>query len=473
MEILSLILGFALGIIIAVVVYIMQDHARYMQQQAHEQQLQESRERYERQWQESSEWYSRQWQESRERYERKLQENSEWYEKQISYLKAEHARQLTAEQQRREKELAAEMTLVKEQMQNATADILKHRSEELSSANREQIGQIVNPLNEQLRLMKEAVDKNKLTQAETTSALRAQIEEMMRQTTQIGTKADNLARALTSENKTQGNFGEVRLVELLENMGLEKGIHFDVQETLRDDEGRAVLSDEGSRMIPDVILHFTDGRDAIIDSKMSIRAFERYVNAETEEERSVALKEHIKSVRAHVDELSHKRYDKYIKKGRQGLDYVLMYMFSESALQLALTADTTLWKYAFDRGVFITGSQNLYAILRLTKESWVQVEQSRNQEEIMKCADNIVRRVQLFAQRFKRLGELIDEVQDKYRDVQTTTAESGQSIIVAARRLTMLGAKEDKSRTAKALPESELFMEEEKLEPPSYPPKGG
>ncbi|MBQ4277220.1 MAG: DNA recombination protein RmuC, partial [Bacteroidaceae bacterium] len=216
MEILSIAAGLGVGIIIAVVVYIMQDHARYLQQQAHERQLQESRERYERQLQESSEWYERQWQESRERYE-----------KQISDLKAEHARQLAAEQQRREKELAAEMALVKEQMKNTTADILKHRSEELSSANREQIGQIVNPLNEQLRLMKEAVDKNKMTQAETTSALRAQIEEMMRQTTQIGTKADNLARALTSENKTQGNFGEVRLTELLENMGLEKGIHFD------------------------------------------------------------------------------------------------------------------------------------------------------------------------------------------------------------------------------------------------------
>lgn len=438
MEILSIAAGLGVGIIIAVVVYIMQERTRSMQQQAYEQQISDLKAEHSRQ----------------------LAAEQQRHERELAAEQQRRERELVAEQQRREKELAAEMALVKEQMKNTTADILKHRSEELSSANREQIGQIVNPLNEQLRLMKEAVDKNKLTQAETTSALRAQIEEMMRQTTQIGTKADNLARALTSENKTQGNFGEVRLTELLENMGLEKGIHFDVQETLRDDEGRAVLSDEGSRMIPDVILHFTDGRDAIIDSKMSIRAFERYVNAESEEERSLALKEHLRSVRAHVDELSHKRYDKYIKKGRQGLDYVLMYMFSESALQLALTADTTLWKYAFDRGVFITGSQNLYAILRLTKESWVQVEQSHNQEEIMKCADNIVKRVQLFAQRFKRLGELIDDVQEKYRDVQTTTAESGQSIIVAARRLTTLGAKEDKSRTAKALPESELGVED-------------
>lgn len=427
MEILDIAIGFALGLIVAVAVYLI-DKKRYVQ--------------------------------IVEYYKQMLHMQDETHNRHISDIKQQHAEQLNTERERREQELGVQMKLVKEQMQNVTNQLLKQREQELKQANQEQMGQIVNPLIGQLNAMKEAVDKSKLTQAETTTALRAQIEAMMRQTVEIGTKADNLARALTSENKTQGNFGEVRLVELLENMGLEKGIHFDVQETLRDEDGQALLGDEGNRLVPDVVLHFTDGRDAIIDSKMSIRAFERYVNAETEEERSLALKEHIKSVKAHVDELSRKRYDKYIKKGRQGLDYVLMYMFSESALQLALCNDTTLWKYAFDRNVFITGSQNLYAIIRLTKESWVQVEQSRNMEEIMKCADTIVKRVQLFAARFKRMGEMIDDLQEKYRDVQITTADSGQSIVVAARRLTALGAKEDKGRNSKALPDSELFLSE-------------
>ncbi len=433
MEILSIAAGLAIGAAVAAVVYYMQERQHKILKDTYERQLAETRNSYERQ----------------------LTEARDTYERQLTDMKSAHALQMEDEAHRREKELDIQMKLVSEQLQNATTQLLRQREQELQQANREQLGQILIPLNEQLRQMKDAVDKNKLTQAETTSALREQINAMMHQTKDIGTKADNLAKALTSENKTQGNFGEVRLVELLENMGLEKGIHFDVQETLRDSEGQALLSEEGNRLIPDVILHFTDGRDAIIDSKMSITAFERYVNAETDDERSMALKEHIRSVRSHVDQLSHKRYDKYIKKGRQGLDYVLMYMFSESALQLALCNDTTLWKYAFDRNVFITGSQNLYAILRLTKESWVLVEQTHNQEEIMRCADNIVKRVQLFSQRFRRVGEIIDELQGKYREVQTTTAQSGQSIIVAARKLTALGAKEDKSKSLKALPENE------------------
>lgn len=268
----------------------------------------------------------------------------------------------------------------------------------------------------------------------------------MQQSMDIGTKADNLAKALTSENKTQGNFGEVRLVELLENMGLEKGVQFDVQETLRDNEGHAVVGESGGRLVPDVILHFTDGRDAIIDSKMSIKAFEDYMNADTEEARQLALKEHIKSVRAHVDELSKKKYNHYIAKGRQSLNYVLMYMFSESALQLALCNDTSLWKYAFDKNVFITGSQNLYAIIRLTKESWVMVEQTKNQEEMIRCAETVIKRVNLFESRFKELGHMLDKLQDKYREIEITTADSGKSISVAARQLLDFGKKDEKQK---------------------------
>lgn len=360
---------------------------------------------------------------------------------------------------RSEQLIQNQMNLVKEQMLNATQNYLKVREEELASANKQQLGAILDPLQSEIKLMRETVDKNKASTMESASALKTQIEMMMRQSIDIGTKADNLAKALTAETKTQGNFGEVKLVELLESMELEKGIHFDIQETLRDESGSTIMSDDGHRLIPDVILHFTDNRDAIIDSKMSITAFEEYMNAKDEDKRQAALKAHIASVKKHVDELSRKNYSSYIKNGHQGLNYVIMYMFSESALQLALCNDTGLWKYAFDKNVFITGSQNLYAILRLTKESWTLVEQTKNQERIMQCADNIVHRVQLFSQRFKKVGELIDEMGDAYRDVQTTTAESGQSIIVAARQLTALGAKQDTGKKNKPLPVSELLCE--------------
>lgn len=356
---------------------------------------------------------------------------------------------------------AEQVELIRQQMLSATSDILKARQGELAAGNREQIGAILTPLQQEIKLMKEAVDRSKESQTETQSSLRTQIDMLMQQSAEIGRRADRLATALTAETKTQGNFGEVKLIELLESMELEKGTHFDIQETMRDENGDPVKSDEGRRLIPDVILHFTDNRDAIIDSKMSITAFENYMNATDQQERQDALRAHIASVRRHVDELSRKNYSRYIKPGHQSLGYVIMYMFSESALQLALCNDTALWKYAFDRNVFITGSQNLYAVLRLTKESWTLVEQTRNQEQIMKYADIIVRRVQDFAQNFKQIGTHISDLQKTYDEIQRNTAETDRSIIVAARQLTYYGARESKVKKAKTLPANELFGADE------------
>lgn len=388
----------------------------------------------------------------------KEKEHYEFLLEQQEKERAKEREQYAQGKEEREKELGKQLNFVREQLQNATNELLKQREAELKNANKEQIGIILNPLQEEIRQMKEAVERNKESQTKTTSTLEQKITDLMQQSMEIGTKADNLAKALTSENKTQGNFGEVRLVELLENMGLEKGVQFDVQETLRDDNGHAVVGETGGRLVPDVILHFTDGRDAIIDSKMSIKAFEDYMNADNEEARQVALKEHIRSVRAHVDELSKKKYNNYIAKGRQSLNYVLMYMFSESALQLALCNDTGLWKYAFDKNVFITGSQNLYAIIRLTKESWVMVEQTKNQEEMIKCAETVIKRVDLFEKRFQELGTMIGKLGDKYREVETTTADSGKSISVAARRLLEFGKKDEKSR---AITRTDIISDEE------------
>lgn len=362
---------------------------------------------------------------------------------------------------RTETALQQQLALVREQMLNTTNEMLKNRQAELNAQNKDQIGAILSPLQSEIRQMKEAVDKSKEASNQTQSVLKTQIDMLMRQSMDIGNKADSLARALTAENKTQGNFGEIKLSELLESMELEKGIHFDVQEALRDENGETIVSSDGHRLIPDVTLHFTDNRDAIIDSKMSITAYENYVNATTEEERQNALKEHIASVRKHVDELSKKNYNNCIKPGRQKLAYVIMYMYCESALQLALCNDTGLWKYAFDKNVFITGSQNLYAILRLTKESWTIVEQTRNQEKIMQHANSIIHRTQLFAGRLRKLGKTISELQGDYDSLKKTTSDNGQSIVVAARMLLDLGAKEAKGKNTPPLPINELIDDED------------
>ena len=207
-------------------------------------------------------------------------------------------------------------------------------------------------------------------------------------------------------------------------------------------------------MIPDVILHFPDKRDVIIDSKVSLKAFEDYYNATNEDEKAEALQRHITSVRAHVKELSQKNYAQHSMASRQQLDFVVMYLFSESALSLALNAEPTLWKEAYDKGVFITSSQNLYALLRMLEMSWTQQRQMENQHKIVNLANTIVSRVQLFYQRFVEVEEAFGKVLDNFENTKKLLSPSGHSIINAANSLVQLGAKED-ARRKRSLPKAQ------------------
>ncbi|MBO4613342.1 MAG: DNA recombination protein RmuC [Bacteroidaceae bacterium] len=375
----------------------------------------------------------------------------------VEELKLQHQRQLekaetqykeALEQMNRQHEelLAKQMQLIKEQMNSASEHILKERAEQLSVANKEQLAGILNPLQTHIQQMREAVEKSDREHNSTMQRLDATIKTSFQLSREVGERADKLAQALTGENKTQGNFGELKLKQLLEDMGLEEGTQFELQETMKDKDGNTVYEEEGHRMIPDAILHFPDQRDVIIDSKMSFTAFEDYHNAENEEQRQSALSRHIASMRAHVNELAKKNYSKYIKDNRGRLDFVLMYVFSESALQLALSNAPTLWKEAYDKGVVISGSQNLYMMLRVLEMTWRQVRQVENQQQIMKCADELVNRVQLFAERMEDVKRQFEKTNDAFLKVEASTADSGQSIIVTARQLLKMGATENPKR---------------------------
>ena len=257
-----------------------------------------------------------------------LQERVLNTEKQCEEQKAFHASQLEALKQQQKEQLELQMNIVKEQMNTASEKILKERSEQLTEKNKESLAAILNPLKEDIVHMKDAVEKSGQQNKETMVRLDATIKHSIEQSKEIGDRADKLAQALTGENKTQGNFGELRLKQLLEDMGLEEGVQFEEQTTMRDAAGHALYDEEeGHRMVPDVILHFPDKRDVIIDSKMSLKAFGDYHNAQTEEERQNALMRHIVSMRNHVNELSRKNYSAYIKEGRGKLDFVMMYVF--------------------------------------------------------------------------------------------------------------------------------------------------
>ena len=376
-----------------------------------------------------------------------LQNETDQLRRQLSEQEKRHTSQIDELRQQQKEQLEQQSALIREQINNASEQILKKRAEELQRNNTEQLSTILTPLHERLQQMREAVEKSERGQSLAMERLDAVIKENLRQVHEVGERADKLAEALTSENKTQGDFGELRLRTLLINMGLEEGVQFEEQATMRDERGKTIYEEEnGRRMMPDVILHFPDDRDVIIDSKMSLKAFEEYFNAESEEDKARALTRHIASVRSHVKELAHKNYSSYIRKGRQKLDFVLMYVYSESALQLALANDVTLWKEAYDQGVVISGSQNLYMILRVLEMTWRQVRQAENQEEIMKVADEVVNRVQMFYERFLDVEDQLEKTRKAFESLKTNTSPSGKSIITAASKLLDYGAKENPKR---------------------------
>lgn len=349
--------------------------------------------------------------------------------------------------EQQKEQMEQQMKLIKEQMNSASEKILLERSEQLTEKNKESLAAILNPLKDDIVHMKDAVEKSGQQHKETMVRLDATIKHSIEQSKEIGDRADKLAQALTGENKTQGNFGELRLKQLLEDMGLEEGVQFEEQTTMRDAAGHALYDEEeGHRMVPDVILHFPDKRDVIIDSKMSLKAFGEYHEAQTDDERQSALMRHIVSMKNHVNELARKNYSAYIKDGRGRLDFVLMYVYSENALQLALCNEPGLWKEAYDKGVIIAGSQNLYMMLRVLEMTWRQVRQIENQENIMKVADEIVNRVQLFYERFQKVGEMLDKTSKAFDDMRSISGPSGPSIEVAANKLLKYGAKENPKR---------------------------
>lgn len=196
-------------------------------------------------------------------------------------------------------------------------------------------------------------------------------------------------------------------------------------------------------MIPDVILHFPDNRDAIIDSKVSLSAFIDYQNADSDEKRSDALSRHAQSLRNHVRELVRKDYKSYITPPKQTLGYVIMFVPNETALQLALFNDASLWRESYDKGVFITGEQNLMAVLRLIEMAWVQQEQTKNQEEILKQARLFLDRVGDFIKHFEDISLKLDAAQSAYKNAKDKLLTGRMNIMGPARRLADMSGQEN------------------------------
>ena len=366
---------------------------------------------------------------------------------------------------RQEEAYKTQLDLLREQMKTTTETVLKARQEELGARNKEQVGKIVDPLQKSLKDMQEALLLSKEQQKEAMTRLDETIKMNMKQSASLGETADRLTRALTGEVKVQGNFGELKLKQLLEDLELKEGEQFDTQETLRDKAGKGLRGDDGRGMIPDFILHFPNNRHFVVDSKMSLTDYERYMNAEDgTPEKSAYLKAHIESVRAQVKRLAKKEYTKYLPEGYNRLNFAIMYVPIEGALNLALLNDTTLWREAYDQGVMILGPQTMYMNLRVLEMMWTQVRQLKNQQAMIDAANMVIERVQDFGMRFADVEASMNDTIKKINRLKITTAEGGPSIITAARSLIKAGARENKKKRPLADMDDSLFIESDMSE---------
>ena len=353
---------------------------------------------------------------------------------------------LVVELAKKETELEM-MKTTKDQLRDMGVLMAEAQARHLNKENQESMDHITQPLKDAITEMRKAINDSTKGHTARTASRREQLRWTKEPGGEMSEKAEGLANVLRRDNKISGNMGEIILGDLLTSQGLTEGIHYEVQARLRDELGRPLKHDEtGREMQPDVILHYPQGQDAVIDSKVSLVAYQRYVNAETPEEKERALQEHIKSIRSHVNELSRKDYSKYIKAPREAIDFVIMFVPFESSLQLALANDPTLWRDAFEHKVFVTGEQNLLGILHMIHIARVQNQQAENQQKVFGIAEQLLDRLGDFIQRYNKLGEHIELVRKDFDTAGNKLFTGRQSVVQKGRELIDLGGKENPNR---------------------------
>lgn len=329
------------------------------------------------------------------------------------------------------------MDNVAKRMQIATDDMLKKRQEEFSTSSNLNLAGIVNPLKETIKKMEEAMSNNTTAQTKMSAEIRTNMDQMIQQSIAAQKSADELTRAFKHETKTQGNWGEVVLSELLQSQGLQEGVHYSVQETMRDADGKVLYSADGSRMIPDVTLHLDHDRDIIIDSKVSMTKFIEYTNADDELTRNAAMAAHIASLEKHVKELAGKDYSSHQTKSH--IDFVIMFVPHSPALWEATKRKPSLWRDAMQQKVFIADEQTLYAALKIIQLTWTQIDQEKNHERLYKLAQEMIKRTGMFLEEYDRIGDSLENARKAFAAGRIKLQPGGMSISTTANNILDLG----------------------------------
>ena len=332
-----------------------------------------------------------------------------------------------AELEERQKQLRNEFKIL-------ANTILEEKSNKFTEQNKENIQQILNPLQEKIKTFEDKVEKSQKESISMHSALKEQLLGLKDLNQQMTKEATNLTRALKGDSKMQGNWGELVLERVLEKSGLEKDREYVVQQSFN--------REDGTRVLPDVVLHLPDNKRMIIDSKVSLTDYERYANAENED-KAFFLKAHVNSINKHVSQLSEKKYEDLYDM--ESPDFVLMFIPIEPAFAVALNEDSTLYNKAFEKNIVIVTPSTLLATLRTVDTMWSNEKQQRNALEIAKQAGALYDKFEGLVTDLTGVGKKIDAAKSDYSAAMNKLVEGKGNLIGRVEKLKKMGAKAKKS----------------------------
>ncbi len=344
-------------------------------------------------------------------------------EKELALTQTHHAEKITlieATKKRLEEDFAA-----------ITTKLYEERSRAFVVDNEKSLQQLLTPFKEQITKFEQQVSQAYTIEGKERAVLKNELENLQKLNQQLRSDAINLTQALRGDSKAQGNWGEVILERVLEESGLRKGHEYEVQTSLQNSEGK--------RYQPDVIVHLPNRRDIVIDSKVSLVAYERAIASEDATQKALATKEHLASIKVHIDGLSAKRYETLL--GVESLDFVLMFMPIEGAFMLALEADGTIFTKAFAQNIMIVSPSTLLVTLRTIEHMWSNAYQNRNALEIAEKAGNLYDKFVAFVEELEKLGTNIERTQNSYTEAMKKLKTGSGDIMGRIEGLRKLGVK--------------------------------
>lgn len=321
------------------------------------------------------------------------------------------------------------------EFENLANKILDEKSTKFTEQNQVNIKNILHPLQEKILLFEKKVEESQKENISIHSALKEQLLNLQSQNLKITQEAENLTKALKGDSKMQGNWGELVLERVLEKSGLEKDREYTVQQSF--------TREDGSRVLPDVIINLPDNKKMVVDSKVSLTAYERFVNADDETEKEKFLKEHILSLRKHVDQLSAKKYEDLYEM--ESPDFVLLFVPIEPAFAVAINNDNNLYNKAFEQNIVIVTPATLLATLRTIDTMWNNEKQQRNAIEIARQAGALYDKFEGFVGDLTKVGKKMDEAKTEYKGAMNKLVEGRGNIITSIEKLKKMGAKAKKS----------------------------